>query len=525
MNTFKRKALFSAVAAGLGVVAGGAEAVYLNAHQGTGQALVYPYYTVQSVSGQAWNTLISVVNTTSRGKAVKVRILEGKTSAEVLDFNLFLSPNDVWTAGIIPAPSGSGAGAIVSADNSCVSPLSLATAQEFRNFQYASGANGASLPGVGLDRTREGYIEMLEMATIPIGSNLASVINHNSAGVPPNCAGVQAITFAPAVADLTVPQGGMMGTGTLINVVNGQDIAYKADALDSWSNITQYTGPGFTTPNLGSANPSVSLVINNGQLDAAGAGSSTLQTAYLSVFATTPGISGGAKAVASVFMHQSVMNEFVLDAGARSNTDWVLTQPLKNLFVNNTTALPPYTNVLTANGACETINFTYFNREERTAAASPGDFSPTPPGAAPSSVCWEANVLSIRNNPPSTGQPTGATSGVLGSVNVTGVSLGTNAIFPNGWAVLDFTGTNATTSTGGLGAVAGSQRVAINEATTVITTTAVVPTFFGLPVTGFMARNFVNAAVPCTLATGAAGTCSATHAGGFGHSYRNMILP
>ena len=100
MNTFKRKALFTAVVAGLGV-AGTAEAVYMSPNR-TGQVLVYPYYTVQSAGGDNWNTYISVVNTTSVAKAVKVRILEGKTSAEVLDFNLFLSPNDVWTAAIIP---------------------------------------------------------------------------------------------------------------------------------------------------------------------------------------------------------------------------------------------------------------------------------------------------------------------------------------------------------------------------------------------------------------------------------------
>ena len=51
MNTFKRKALFTAVLAGLGA-AGTAEAVYLNPN-GTGQVLVYPYYTVQSASGTA----------------------------------------------------------------------------------------------------------------------------------------------------------------------------------------------------------------------------------------------------------------------------------------------------------------------------------------------------------------------------------------------------------------------------------------------------------------------------------------
>jgi hypothetical protein len=73
MNTFKRKALFTAVLAGLGA-AGTAEAVYLNPN-GTGQVLVYPYYTVQSSGGASWNTYLSVVNTTTRAKAVKVRVL------------------------------------------------------------------------------------------------------------------------------------------------------------------------------------------------------------------------------------------------------------------------------------------------------------------------------------------------------------------------------------------------------------------------------------------------------------------
>src|SRR5947207_9602223 len=102
MNTFKRKALMSAVLAGLGVAAGTAEAVYMNPN-GLRQVLVYPYYTVNARSGSNYNTYISLVNTTSQSKALRVRFREGKTSAEVLDFNLFLSPNDMWTGAVIPA--------------------------------------------------------------------------------------------------------------------------------------------------------------------------------------------------------------------------------------------------------------------------------------------------------------------------------------------------------------------------------------------------------------------------------------
>ena len=62
MNTFKRKALFTAVVAGLGA-AGTAEAVYLSPNN-MGQVLVYPYYTTQTIGGTSFTTLI-----TARGEA------------------------------------------------------------------------------------------------------------------------------------------------------------------------------------------------------------------------------------------------------------------------------------------------------------------------------------------------------------------------------------------------------------------------------------------------------------------------
>ena len=72
MNTFKRKALMSAVLGTLGA-AGSAEAVYINPNN-TGQVLYYPYYTVQSQGGNAYNTLLSVVNTTTSVKVIKVPV-------------------------------------------------------------------------------------------------------------------------------------------------------------------------------------------------------------------------------------------------------------------------------------------------------------------------------------------------------------------------------------------------------------------------------------------------------------------
>lgn len=524
MNTFKRKALFTAVLAGLGA-AGTAEAVYLNPN-GTGQVLVYPYYTVQSAQGAAWNTYLSVVNTTTRAKAVKVRVLEGKTSAEVLDFNLFLSPNDVWTAAIIP--SGTGAtdpAAMITADRSCTAPVgNLPVAnggQVFRNYQYSTG--GDALPGTGLDRTREGYVEIIEMGTLT--GAWATAATHVN-GVPANC-GVFNASATLTPSSIEAPSGGLMGTGTLINVNNGQDAGYKADALEAWRNASIYTDPGFVTPSLADAAPATSLIINAGGVAPSGTsmGASVLLTAYRSDFATTSGVAAGARAVASVYMHSAVMNEYVLDQATASFTDWVITQPLKRVFVTSTTAAQPYSNVLTSSGACETISFTFFNREEQSATASGNDFSPLPPNAPASSLCWESNVLSIRN--PGLTQFNGvstSTSTVLGSVNLTNVNVTANSSFQNGWARLNFTGVNATGA--GLGALGSSEHITLDSTAIAASETIGVTTFFGLPVTGFMIRNFKNGNLTCPATTGTGTiTCQGNYGSLFNHSYLNTITP
>jgi hypothetical protein len=509
MNTFKRKALFTAVLTGLGV-AGSAEAVYLNPN-GTGQVLVYPYYTVQSSGGNSWNTYLSVVNTTSRAKAVKVRVLEGKTSAEVLDFNLFLSPNDMWTAAIIP--SGAGA-AIMTADLSCTNPVGnlpvVNGGEPFRNFQYVTG--GDALPGTGLDRTREGYVEIIEMGTLT--GAWATAVTHTTAGTPANCAVVQGATLTPS--SIEAPSGGLMGTGTLINVNNGQDAGYKADALEAWRSTSFYTDAGAVTPSLADASPATSVVVRAGDRDASGA--SVLITAYRNTFVTTSGVAAGARAVASVYMHTAVMNEYVLDQSSASLTDWVITQPLKRVFVSATTAAQPYTNVLTSNGACETIGFTFFNREERSATAAGADFSPLPPAGSPNSLCWESNVLSIRNAGLSQMPTSTAQSTVLGSFNVTNVNVTSGAAFQNGWARLTFTGAGATTL--GMGSSI-SDRAQMDSTEVTTTLLASVPaTFFGLPVTGFMIRTFSNGSLTC-----AAGTCQGNYGSLFNHSYATRIDP
>jgi hypothetical protein len=180
MNAFTKKTLFAAIAgASVLGVSGAAQAVAVSAN-GMGEVLVYPYYTVKgSIAGVPYNTLLSIVNSTDSTKAVKIRFREGKASQEVLDFNIFLSPYDVWTGYLEPS-AASGGTVLKTTDTTCTLPAIPAGGVEFRNFDY----KGDAAKDDSLTRLQEGYFEVFEMATYLTGSTVATSAKHGSNGVP-----------------------------------------------------------------------------------------------------------------------------------------------------------------------------------------------------------------------------------------------------------------------------------------------------------------------------------------------------
>jgi len=477
MISFKKKVLASAV---LATMAGAAHAVYVD-QNGAGQALIYPYYTVQN----GHNTYISVVNTTTAVKVVKVRFREGKNSREVLDFNLYLSPNDVWVGAVVPSTSGGGR--LVTGDESCTNPPNslIKAGVDFRNFAYV-GLN-ADNGGTGLDRTREGYVEMVEMGTLSPTSAPGNAAVHSATSGVPSCTGLSGAVVSAVANAIQPPTGGLTGTGTLINVSNGQDSGYNATALAALTTAAIYSDIGNETGTLSSADPQSLVVTGN--------------RSHNATFTSARRID----AVSSVLTHSSVLNEYILDTNTNSNTDWVLTFPTKRFYVTTTSATRPFTAPFTSSGACEPISFTFYDREERSVAASGVDFSPLPPGAAGPTLCWESHVLSIRNGVAHT-TAAGAASGVLGSANSSSISVGSG--FQNGWASLSFTGDNALL---GIGAAGGTTTNLLTNATS-----STAPTFVGLPVVGFMVRTFNN---------GTLGNFQANYGSAFEHKYRQSITP
>jgi len=495
MSTFKQKSLFAALA-GLGVlgVVDSAQAVHIN-QDGLGQALVYPYYTVRnSPSGNAYVTALSVVNTTASAKAVKVRFLEGKNSREVLDFNLFLSQYDVWTAGIVQAGVGAG---VFTTDNSCTTPAvsrSGSTPTLFRNGAYV-GDNG----GDTLDRTNEGYFEILEMGTILGGSSLEAAVTHSQNLSAPNaskptCANLPVSDSFPSA--LTSPSGGLMGTTSLINVNDGTDMSYDAIALDGWSSAVNWSGPGTTTPRLSDTVPPVSVVIDNSSL-----GGRVVRTNW-----SLNGTSAGRDAVSAIMMRSHVYNEYTVETTIKAATDWVVTMPTKRFYVSSGTgaAARPFQSNFSSSGSCDAINLIYYDREEQ----SPGsivDFSPTTPESK--SLCWEANVLTFTGNGGTT-----ASSHVLGSLNFANVAL--NATWINGWADLSFPQSG----------VVHTLPAPLNSTTIIDVTSTGAPltnqnvTYYGLPVVGFAVQSYSTTGLP-----GVSANVLSNYGGNFNHKYLRDI--
>src|SRR5690606_27884793 len=190
----KKNILSLAVAAALtGVVAGSAQAAMHINDKGMGEALVYPFYSTEGGN----DTYVHVVNTTAYTKAVKVRFIEARNSQEVLDFNLYLSPEHEWAVVI----TASGADAkIRTVDNSCTAPALGVHNSAFSGTQNKQGNNDnqRDQPYVKLkyniadeevsrfSRTIEVYIEIIDMNQFIPTTGLGKASFHGKVGVANN---------------------------------------------------------------------------------------------------------------------------------------------------------------------------------------------------------------------------------------------------------------------------------------------------------------------------------------------------
>jgi hypothetical protein len=326
-----RKQLALGVTAGLLGVVGmitSANAVNVN-KDGTGQELIFPYYNAQA----GYVTNVNIVNSTDDTKAIRIRFREGKSSKDVMDFNIYMSPNDVWTGSVSKDDSGSAK--VTTNDKSCTLPTDFApTCEEGKDCDPGSLVFAGG--GVGAAETLEGYVEVFEMGVVDNPAIEAGVLHYN--GSPSDCSVISKAwekdtgTFWNGDS-IKPPTGGIFGSSAILNVAEGTAFAVDPVALNGVFKTAQHTDPfdpvNYKFPSLASGDVMESSVTSNN-------GEALVVTKWKSSNSTECGLGGtvcnnNPYPVAHVLLAPHLMNEYFVDPtdGYDGHTDWVITNPMR----------------------------------------------------------------------------------------------------------------------------------------------------------------------------------------------------
>ena len=409
---------------------------------GVGHILLVPYFTAQN--GNA--TAIHLVNTdTTNGKAVKVRFRGAANSDDILDFTLLLSPGDVWTGMVTQGADG--VAQLTTADKSCTFP-SIKDAGGTIPF-VKDRLGSALLPDVN-SNTREGYVEILNMADIKPGNNpLFTAIKHVNGTAPctdsvlsPTLLVDPANEAAAATAGFDTPSGGLMGDWYIVNVPQTTTFSGGATAVKAVKTGDVNAHGNFVfSPQLDTA---ASTIASADPLFA-GATPPIAAAMYDLPDLSTPYIVTGtpslpvtpkdqASALANAISVSNVSNQYITDPGLSASTDWVFSMPTRRYevamdYATNTrvyTALTPSrfnSGNTSVSGSLICVNSqgqTFYDQEETSKSAgavfSPGQVKVT-------RFCGETSVLSF-----------GAS--VLGAQVATQT---TTSAYVNGWGTINTT--------------------------------------------------------------------------------------
>ena len=311
-----------------------AQAAFDVNESGTGAVQIVPYFTVQD--GNA--TVLHVVNTdTTNAKAVKVRFRGASNSDDLLDFQVFLSPFDVWT-GVVTA-NANGRLQLTTADNSCTLPAEVrtqgATAQPdrltMRLWDNVDKVNA---------QTREGYVEILEMATIrPSAGNadedaLFEAVKHVNGKAPCTATAfnfLDAITDGGAAAGLPGPTNSLTASWYIMNVEKSTTFSGSATALtvtNTPTNPVYAPQMAEQKSNLFSADP----LFKNGLLAKQDFDVPDLSTPLVGA-SSQANADTQAAALTDAINRTSVSNQFYHDASLNAATDWVFSMPTRRYIV------------------------------------------------------------------------------------------------------------------------------------------------------------------------------------------------
>jgi hypothetical protein len=396
---------------------------------GVGHLLLVPYFSAQSANVSA----INIVNTdTVHGKVIKVRFRGASNSDDVYDFQVFLSPGDMWTAGI--SQGADGRAQLATTDKSCTLPANV-------NGSFIIGRTATAAPDRNAE-TREGYIEVLTMADIvkTSGNELAlyNATKHVNGVAPCTSSVLTALTHENADSYMAKPTTGIMANWTIVNVArflvySGAAAAIEARSIASGDAIAgnlvywdQRSTP-LTSGEL-TANTADPLLVG-GYVGGARYDLPDLSTPYLGSCCTP---AAQALALSDSIAARTIAGEFNNLSSLGASTDWVVSFPTRRYHaaVQYTSsggtarygAANPYFNSgnmeLKGYQLCSRLGLNalgFFDREEKSPLVDDIVISPGTPVSL--SLCGEVAVLGINGGIDAAGIAASATFGSLTRAN------------------------------------------------------------------------------------------------------------
>jgi len=362
---------------------------------------------------------------------VKFRFRGAGNSDDLFDFQVLMSPGDVWTAAVTKDAT-TGKSKLTTTDKSCVLGLGDGSFATIRTD-----------PKKDAGETLEGYLEVINMADILTGSALYTATKHVNGVAPCTLTALDAALgtdianeAAAAARGLSNPTTGLVGDWILLNQANTAAWSGSATALEArdgsgapadgrivfWPQ--KFGTPTFTSPTT-LANVTADPLFN---LPSASApyvqyqlyDLPDLSTPYVN---TVSNAAEQADLSTSRIAVTSVTNEFVTDDGIAAVTDWLFSQPTRRYsvavdYTYNSSAGQAVFRVGGGSAHYNSSNTAYvasqrqaclnttaapqrnslFDREETTPGLADNPFVPspnTPEAAQVVLLCGEANVYSI----------------------------------------------------------------------------------------------------------------------------------
>jgi hypothetical protein len=368
------------------------DAAHIN-HDQKGQIALLPYYTVNN----NFITNFTVTNRSSMFKAVRVRLLDSRISADLLNINLYLSPFDTWNATLRKDPA-SGLPNLITEDESCTYPdkQQLQAGITFEN-PYAATTD---------EDLTEGYIEIIEMGDIADGpgpaadndktaeidgSGSADGVLTDASGdrsipdniiaqandLPLDCSVIADAWSAGAASSTTIngfesgalstegiaedtgiatepydnsqnaglvtPSGGISAYGIMINIAQGTAYVQQAVHIDGYTSVAQHYLPDdpltYRLPSLASGNIREAYVTN--QLGDDRKGDTMPLTEYdtgaLQDISPRPSVPMGSNPlpISLILSADSISAPFFLNTNSNGLTDVVLTFPMRKFGIYN----------------------------------------------------------------------------------------------------------------------------------------------------------------------------------------------